>query len=227
VLPAVHVPTLVIQRLGDRISPPCHGRYLAAHIASARYFEQPGDHSLRFATGEDGDVLHAEIAGFLTSLMAPGEPDRVLATLLHIRAAGDSRPESDDDAARHLVQRHRGRLILSAPDSLLATFDAPGQAIRCAAALLGRAAALGVQLSAGIHTGEVDRTPDAITGTAAQISGRLAALARPAEILVSRTVKDLVTGSGICFTERGSDKLNGEGESWPLFAMTALGGATA
>jgi DNA-binding SARP family transcriptional activator/pimeloyl-ACP methyl ester carboxylesterase len=227
VLPAVHVPTLVIQRLGDRISPPCHGRYLAAHIAGARYFEQPGDHSLRFATGEDSDALHAEIAGFLTSLVAPGEPDRVLATLLHIRAASDGRPESDDDAARHLVQRHRGQLILSAPDSLLATFDAPGQAIRCAAALLGRAAALGVQLSAGIHTGEVDRTPDAISGAAVQISGRLAALARPAEILVSRTVKDLVTGSGICFTERGSDKLNGEGESWPLFAMTALGAATA
>ena len=222
VLPAIHVPTLVVQRLNDRITPPCHGRYLAAHITGARYFEQPGDHSLRFAASGDSDALCAEIARFLASSSQPGDPDRVLATILYAQAVGGSRADTREETARHLVRDHRGRLIKTTADSLLATFDAPGQAIRCAAAVLDDAAALGIQIRAGIHTGEVDLIGDDITGTSVLITNRVAALARPDEILVSRTVKDLVTGSGISFTERGSHQLNGEGEQWPLFAVTGV-----
>ena len=222
VLAAIHVPTLVIQRLDDRITPPCHGRYLAAHIAGARYFEQPGDHSLRFAASGDSDSLCAEIARFLASSSQPGDPNRVLATILHAQAVGGSQADTREETARHLVRDHRGRLIKTTGDSLLATFDAPGQAIRCAVAVVDDAAALGIQVRAGIHTGEVDLVGDDITGTSVQITNRVAALARPAEILVSRTVKDLVTGSGISFTERGSHQLNGAGEQWPLFAVTGF-----
>ena len=222
VLPAIHVPTLVIQRLDDRITPPCHGRYLASHIAGARYFEQPGDHWLRFAADGDSDALCAEIAGFLDGLSPPGDPGRVLVTILHAQAVGSGPPEAREEAARHLVRDHRGRLIKITADSLLATFDAPGQAIRCAAAVLDDAAALGIQIRAGIHTGEVDLVGDDITGTSVQITNRVAALAGPAEILVSRTVKDLVTGSGISFTERGSHELGGAGDQWPLFAVAGF-----
>ena len=218
VLPAIHVPTLVIQRLDDRIAPPCHGRYLASHITGARYFEQPGDHSLRFAASGDSDALCTEIAGFLASLSPLREPGRVLATIMQAQVA-DGRPEADGEAAGQLVRCHRGQLVKATVDGLLATFDAPGQAIRCAVAIIDQAAALGVRLRAGIHTGEVERLGDGITGISVQIADRVATLARPAEILVSRTVKDLVTGSGISFTERGCHQLNGEGEPWPLFAV--------
>jgi DNA-binding SARP family transcriptional activator/pimeloyl-ACP methyl ester carboxylesterase len=222
VLPAIHVPTLVIQRLGDRITPCCHGRYLAEHIAGARYFEQPGDHSLRFAASGDSDALCAEIASFLASSSQPGDPDRVLATILQAQAVAGSQADTRGEAVRHLVRGHRGRLIKTTADSLLATFDAPGQAIRCAAAVLDDAAALGIQLRAGIHTGEVDLVGDDITGTSVQITDRVAALAGPAEILVSRTVKDLVNGSGISFTKRGSHEVSGAGDQWPLFAVAGF-----
>jgi hypothetical protein len=220
-LPAIHVPTLVIQRLDDLITPPCHGRYLASHIAGARYFEQPGDHSLRFAASGDSEALCAEVAGFLESTSRPGDPDRVLATILHAQAAGAGLAEDDarGKAARHLVRCHRGRLIKITADGVLATFDAPGQAIRCAAAVIDDAATSGIQIGAGIHTGEVDLVGDDIAGASVQIAGRVAALACPAEILVSRTVKDLVTGSGISFTERGSHALTGRDDQWPLFAV--------
>ena len=182
VLPAVHVPTLVVQRLGDRITPPCHGRYLASHITGARYFEQPGDHSLRFAASGGSEALYCEIADFLASSVHPGDHDRVLATILHVRAADGGQPR--ERAAGPLIRRHRGRLIKVTADGLQATFDAPGQAIRCAAAMLEGAVAIGVKLSAGIHTGEVELAGDQVTGTTVQITDRVVALARPTEILV-------------------------------------------
>jgi DNA-binding SARP family transcriptional activator/pimeloyl-ACP methyl ester carboxylesterase len=224
VLPAIHVPTLVIQRAGDRVVPPCHGRYLASHIAGARYWEQPGDHWLRFAASGDREALCAEIADFLASTSPPGEPDRVLATILYAktvdRRAGAAPVES---AAGDLVRGHRGRLIRTTADGILATFDAPGHAIRCAAAVREGTAAAGIQIQAGIHTGEVDLVGEDIAGVSVQITDRVAALARPAEILVSRTVKDLVTGSGITFAERGSHALNGPSDEWSLFAVTGFG----
>ena len=220
VLPAIHVPTLVIQRLGDRITPPCHGRYLASHISGARYFEQPGDHSLRFAASGDSDALCAEIAGFLATTSRRGDPDRVLATILHAKSADAS--GYDPGRRGNLVRGHRGRLIKYGEDGLVATFDAPGQAIRCAAAVLAEAGAAGIQLRAGIHTGEVDLVGGDIEGAAVRITGEVAALARPAEILVSRTVKDLVAGTGIAFAERGRHVLNDPADEWPLFAVTGL-----
>lgn len=213
VLPALHVPTLVIQRLDDRITPPCHGRYLASHIAGARYFEQPGDHSLRFAASGNFEELVTELTGFLDQVTRQREPDRVLATILRAKIQGDP---------GDLVRGHRGRLIRTTADGILATFDAPGQAIRCAAAVRDDAAAAGIPVRAGIHTGEVDLVGEEIAGLSVQITDQVAALARPAEILVSRTVKDLVAGSGITFAERGSHALNGPPDEWPLFAVTGF-----
>jgi hypothetical protein len=239
VLPAIRVPTLVIQRLDDRMTPPCHGRYLASHITGARYFEQRGDHSLRFAGSGDSDALIDEIQDFLTSAPRPRDPDRALAAILLAEAA-DSRPtaaatgraaatpgqppdETDQPLAGQRVRSHRGRLITSTGASVLATFAAPGQAIRCAAALRDDAAARGIQLRAGIHAGEVDLIGEDIAGAAMHITRSITALARPAEILVSRAVKDLVHGTGIAFTDRGPHELSGIGDTWPLFAVTRAG----
>ena len=220
VLSAIHVPTMVIQRTGDRITPPCHGRYLASHIAGARYWEQPGDHWLRFFSDEDGESLCAEIAEFLASTSRPCDPDRVLATIL--RAQTTRVDHNNRLAGTGVIRGHRGRLIRTTEDGILATFDAPGQAIRCAAAIRDGAAAAGIQIRAGIHTGEVDLVGEDIAGPSVQITDRLAALAQPTEILVSRTVKDLVTGAGITFAERGSHVLNGPSDEWPLFAVTGF-----
>jgi pimeloyl-ACP methyl ester carboxylesterase/class 3 adenylate cyclase len=224
VLPAIHVPTLVIQRLGDRITPPFHGRYLAAHISGARYVEQPGDHSLRFSGSGDSDALCAEIASFLAGTTQRRGPDRVLATMLVAETAAGGLPDGRMAACvaawGQQVVCHRGRLISGAAGRALAVFDAPGQAIRCAAALLDSAAAHGIQLRAGIHTGEVELAGDGIAGPSVGIADGVAALAQPAEILVSRTVKDLVAGSGLGFTSRGSHRLAGRPEAWPLFAVT-------
>jgi DNA-binding SARP family transcriptional activator/pimeloyl-ACP methyl ester carboxylesterase len=215
VLPAIHVPTLVIQRLGDRITPPCHGRYLASRIPGARYFEQPGDHSLRFAGGGDSDALFQEISEFLADAAAARrqpEPERVLATILVATSDGGT-------AARHRVQDHGGRLPANSGDGFLATFSTPGQAIRCAQALRHDGSA-GERVRCGIHTGEVALAGDEVVGTAVRIAQDVAALAGPAEILVSRTVRDLLAGSGYNFANRGSHLLHGPAESWQLYAVT-------
>jgi DNA-binding SARP family transcriptional activator/pimeloyl-ACP methyl ester carboxylesterase len=212
-LPAIGVPTLVIQRIGDRITPPCHGRYLASHISGARYFEQPGDHSLRFASG-DSDALFSEIEDFLAGAPGPGHADRVLATILLARATGQDAP------IRQLIRSHGGRLITAAGGVILAAFDAPGRAIRCAQAVRAASATLGSQMCAGIHTGEVDQVGDQISGTSLDIAKRMLPLARPAEILVSRTVKDLVVGSGISFADRGLHEFGGILGQWQLYAVT-------
>jgi DNA-binding SARP family transcriptional activator/pimeloyl-ACP methyl ester carboxylesterase len=213
-LPAIHVPTLVIQRLGDRINPPFYGRYLASHIAGARYFEQPGDHVLRFAEGDELDGLFAEIEDFLAATPPAPERARVLTTIL---LAG---PVGDVGTSQH-VRLHRGRLRRSTAPSILATFDAPGQAIRCAAAIRDDAATQGVRFRAGIHTGEVNLVDDDIDGISLEIAERVAACADAGDILVSRTVKDLVVGSGISFAPRGSYPLTATDDHWPLFAVTA------
>jgi DNA-binding SARP family transcriptional activator/pimeloyl-ACP methyl ester carboxylesterase len=229
VLPAIRVPTLIVQRRGDRITPLCHGRYLASHIAGARYFEQPGDHSLRFAGSGDSSVLCEEIADFLAGAPAAAGHDHVLATILLAQpvtgpasAATAWALDAHLAAAGQQVLGQRGCLVTSTSDGVLATFDAPRRAIRCAAAIRDHAAGLGIALRTGIHTGEVDRAGGEIGGTSLRISSDVAALAEPGEILVSRTVSDLVTGSGISFTDRGQHKLAGLPEEWSLFAVTGL-----
>jgi DNA-binding SARP family transcriptional activator/pimeloyl-ACP methyl ester carboxylesterase len=233
VLPAIHVPTLVIQRLDDIMTPPCHGRYLATHISGARYFEQPGDHALRFAGSGDIDRLFDEIEDFLTRAPHRRDSDRVLTTILLAEAvASTAHPDSagGHPQAAHLdthgaaisqrVRSHRGRLRESTAQSILATFDAPGQAIQSAAAIRADAAAHGIQLRAGIHTGEVDLAGDHVGGISVDIACRVTAHAQPAEILVSRTVKDLLVGSGVSFADRGTHELGAIPGQWQLFAVT-------
>ena len=227
-LSAIHVPTLVIQRLDDRMTPPCHGRYLAAHIAGARYFEQRGDHALRFAGSGDGDALIDEIENFLASAPRRGDPDRVLATILLAEAVDDGHHPAGQLGSREApggqqVRSHRGRLITTTRASILATFAAPGQAIRCAAAIRDDAAARGIQVRAGIHAGEVDLSGEDIAGISVHVTRCITALARPAEILVSRAVRDLVLGTGISFADRGPHELSGIPDPWPLFAVTRPG----
>ena len=216
VLPAIHVPTLVIQRLDDRMTPPCHGRYLASHISGARYFEQRGDHALRFAGSGDGDTLIDEIEDFLASAPHPRDPDRVLAAILVAEAAGV--PQGAPDA--HHVHSYRGRLMTITGTGVVASFAAPGQAIRCAAAIRDAAAARGMTLRAGIHIGEVDPIGDDMADPSVRITRSIAALAQPCEILVSRAVKDLVVGAGISFADRGGHELSGVSDQWQLFAVT-------
>jgi DNA-binding SARP family transcriptional activator/pimeloyl-ACP methyl ester carboxylesterase len=231
VLPAISVPVLVIQRRDDRITPPCHGRYLADHLPDARYFEQPGDHVLWVG---DTDAMFSRIREFLTAARRQLDSDRVLATILCTAIAapvataarsggrGPGLLDACQAAGRRDVGSFRGRLINSTGDGLLATFDAPGRAIRCAAAVRDAAADLGIPARAGVHTGEVELRGGHITGLSVQVATQVAALAQPAEILVSRTVKDLVAGSGISFAARGHHQLSGIDDEWPLFAVAGL-----
>jgi DNA-binding SARP family transcriptional activator/pimeloyl-ACP methyl ester carboxylesterase len=232
VLPAIQVPTLVIQRGGDRINPPFYGRYLASHIDGARYFEQPGDHVLRFAAGGDLDALFAEIEQFLAASPSPPHRARVLTTIVFAEAAHDTTAEGD--AARHRqaldigevagrhVRTHRGRLRNSTKTSILATFDAPGQAIRSAATIRDNAAALRIQLRAGIHTGEADVLGDQVGGVSVDIAKCVGRRGNPGEILVTRTVKDLVVGSAIKFADRGSHQLAETTDRLPLYAVISV-----
>ncbi len=213
VLPAIHVPALVIQRLDDLITPACHGRYLADHLPRARYFEQPGCH---LPWLDDSQAMLAEIEGFLSGLGGgEPEPDRVLATIVCAAGALDA----DPDAVRRLIQTNRGRLVTSAAGSVVATFDSPARAIGCAAALRAAASASGIVIGVGVHTGEVDiRADNAGGGVSSQVAARLAAIAEPGEILTSRIVKDLLVGSGIAFAARGERGLPGLDGDWPIFA---------
>jgi len=218
VLPAIHVPTLVIQRSGDKINPPCYGRYLQAHIAGARYFEQPGDHSLRFSAGGDNDALFAEIKDFLMGASHPRDVGRVLTTILAAPGLTGSVP------VRSQVQLHHGRLVAQPEGTTLATFDAPGQAIRCAVAIRDNSAP-GIQLRAGIHTGEVESADGGIAGPSVRVACGIATLAGPGEILISRTVRDLIAGSGVALTDRGVHQAAGPADDWPVFAVTGLHGS--
>jgi hypothetical protein len=211
-LPAIHVPTLVIHRHGDRINPPFHGRYLAEHIPGARYFEQPGDHVLRFAESDELDSMFAQIQDFLADARRPPESTRVLTTILI--AEGISRP-----SALATIQSHGGVLRTHTAQRVLATFDAPGRAIRCALALRDPAPTRAAGLRAGIHTGEVDLVGDEISGPSLSIADAVCHHAQDGEILVSRTVKDLLVGSGIGFTDRGSHLLTSSGDHWALFSV--------
>ena len=225
-LPSIRVPTLVIQRLHDRVTPRFHGRYLAEHIPDCRYFEQPGDHSIRFASSGDTDALMEELEDFLASVGAPRDPNPVLATILvALAVASGDRPDDGHEpntAVGRRVQAHRGRLIESTGDLIVATFDGPGRALRCAAALRDIADASGIQMRIGVHTGEVESRGDAIVGHTLDVAQRTAALAHPGEILATRVVRDLVAGSGMMFLEQNRDAAVGLIEPHRLFAVRDL-----
>jgi len=229
VLATIRVPTLVLHRVGNRFIGVEHGRYLAAHIPDARLVELPGDDHL-FHVGAVEAML-GEIEEFLTGARGAMESDRVLATVLftdivgsteRAAALGDRAWHDVLDAHHGIVRRelgrHRGIAVGFTGDGVFATFDGPARAIRCARAIADGVRALGIQIRAGLHTGETERTADDVRGIAVHIAARIVAEARADEVLVSSTVKDLVAGSGIVFAERGSRVLKGVPGEWRLFA---------
>jgi class 3 adenylate cyclase len=230
VLPALRVPTLILHRAGDPLIRPEHGRFLAEHIPDSRHVELDGDDHL-FFVGETDRMLD-EIELFLTGSATRAEPDRLLASVLFTdivgstdtaAALGDRRwrevLDHHDELTREHVERFRGRIIKTTGDGALATFDGPARAIRCAIALQDAASQAGMQLRAGIHTGEVEQRGDDIGGIAVHLAARVQALAGAHEVMVSRTVADLVAGSGIAFSDRGEHELKGVPGRWRLLAV--------
>jgi class 3 adenylate cyclase len=229
VLPLVQAPTLILHRRGFGLVPIEHGRYLAEHIAGARLVELPGsDVDLSWETPE---LALDDIQEFLTGLRRTVEPSRVLATVLFTdivgsteRAArlGDRRwrelLEVHDELAGRLVDRFHGQLVKTTGDGILATFDGPGRAIRGAAALCDELAGIGLQIRAGVHTGEIELRDGDVGGIAVHITARVMAAAGPGEILTSRTVHDLVVGSDIAMDDVGTRPLKGIAGTWQLFA---------
>lgn len=221
VAPSVKVPTLVLHRTED---PVCHvenARWLARAIEGSRYLELPGNDHVPWA---DQDEILAETQEFLTGVREPAEPDRVLATVLftdivgsteHAQALGDRSwrdlLERHHAVVRNELTRFRGREIDTAGDGFFAAFDGPARAIRCALAIRGAASELGLELRAGLHTGECELLGEKIAGIAVHTGARVAARAGPNEVLVSGTVRDLVSGSGIAFEDRGEHELKGIG----------------
>jgi class 3 adenylate cyclase len=232
VLASVHVPTLVLHRTGDRAVPVESGRYLAAHIPGAQLRELPGEDHLPWVG--DADRVLEEIEEFLTGVRQRGRDDRVLATVVFTDIVGSTeqaaelgdRAWSDLLRAHHAIvraelERFGGREIDTAGDGFFATFDGPARAIRCALAIGAAVRALGIRIRAGIHTGEVELLGDEIGGMAVHIGARIGALAAADEVLVSRTVRDLVVGSGIRFEDRGTTTLMGVPDTWQLYAARA------
>ena len=237
ILPAIRVPTLVIHRAGAREFPVEHGRYLAAHIAGAKYVELPGIDNLIWAG--DQDAIVAEIQDFVTGIRPAPEPRRVLATVLFTdivdstrRAAelGDRRwhalLEEHYAIARRAVERFGGNQVKTVGDGILATFDGPARAIRCAVAIRNEVRELGVEVRAGLHAGEIEVQPGDIAGLAVHIGSRISTLATGGEVLVSSTVKDLVIGSGVMFEDRGTHQLKGVPGEWRLYAVGSLSAGT-
>jgi pimeloyl-ACP methyl ester carboxylesterase len=230
VLPTIRVPTLILHRTGDPFTGVEHGRYLAHHIAGARFVELSGVDHLFFA--EDTDLLLAEIQEFLTGARVVVEPERVLATVLFVDVVGSTAQAArlgdrrwhdllNGFYARVRVElsRFRGRELDTAGDSLFASFDGPARAIRCAGAIADAVRPLDVTVRVGLHTGECEVIGSKVGGLAVHIGARVAALAEPGEVLVSSTVRDLVAGSGLRFENRGSHALKGVPGEWTLFAV--------
>jgi pimeloyl-ACP methyl ester carboxylesterase/class 3 adenylate cyclase len=230
VLPAVRVPTLVLHSVNDRLVDIGAGRYLAERIPGAKLVELQGiDH---IPWGCDSDLIVDEIEEFLTGARPGAESDRVLATVLFTdivgateRAAqvGDRRWLDLLDSHHALVRRElghfRGREIDTAGDGFLATFDGPARAVRCACAISSGVRALGLEIRAGLHTGECESIGSKLGGIAVHTGARVAAQAGAGEVLVSSTVKDLVAGSGLAFDDRGVQRLKGIPGEWRLFAV--------
>ena len=235
VLPAIQAPTLILHRVGDRAVPVEAGRYLAQHIRGAKYVELPGDDHLLQAFDRDTmDLLIGEIEEFVTGVRPGPEPDRVLVTVMftdivasteRAAAIGDRRWRQllDDylDLARRQLAHFRGSEIDVAGDGLFAIFDGPARAIRCASAIRDAVPRLGLEVRVGLHTGECEVAGSRASGIAVHTGARIASVARPQEILVSGTVRDLVAGSGIRFDDRGSHVLKGVPGDWRLFAVAS------
>jgi class 3 adenylate cyclase len=228
---SIHVPTLIVHRVDDRVCHVENARWLARNIEGARYVELPGaDHAL-FAGADD---ILPEIQEFPTGHREAVEPERVLTTVLFTDVVGSTEliRERGDHAWRDLVQRHnasvrqelarfRGIEINNAGDGFLASFDGPARAIRCAVSIVNVVAKLGLEVRAGLHTGECERVGGQLTGIGVHVGARIAATGGPGEVVVSSTVRDLVAGSGLEPTDRGFHHHKGVAEPWRLFVVAS------
>jgi class 3 adenylate cyclase len=233
-LPAIRVPTLVLHRAGDEDVVPDMGRYLAQHIPGAEFVELSGaDHGWWV----DSLQIVREVEPFLRGMWQAGEwevveEERVLATVLFTDIAGSTRKliELGDRQWREVLQQHHafvrrqlvrfsGREIDTAGDGFFASFDGPARAIRCASAIVDGVRPLGLEVRAGLHTGECEVVDGKVGGIAVHIGARVASLASEGEVLVSSTVKDLVAGSGLMFDDRGEHELKGLPGAWRLYAL--------
>jgi class 3 adenylate cyclase len=226
----LHLPTLVLHRTDDALVPVGMGRALAGDIPGARYIELPGDEHPPWIG--DAAALVAEIQQFLTGSRVSVEVERVLATVLFTDIVGSTeRAVALGDRAwrdlldrhhtivRQEIERHRGREIDTSGDGFLAAFDGPARAIRCARGIRDAVRSLGMEIRAGLHTGECERVGDKIAGIAVHTGARVMAKAGPGEVLVSSTVKDLVAGSGLNFRDHGTHTLKGIPGEWRLFEV--------
>ena len=231
-LPTVRVPTLVVQHADDPIFLPAMGRYIADHISGAKYVELPGRNVYHFV--EPWRASFQEVAQFLTGEQPDVVDDRVLATVLftdivdstrHAAEIGDrdwhALLDAHDAVVRSQLARFRGREVNTSGDGFLAMFDGPQRAIRCAMSIRDAVQALGIQVRAGLHTGECEVRGDDIGGIAVHIGASVSALAGPNDVLVSSTLRDLVIGSGLEFDDRGAHELKGVPGDWHLFAVAS------
>jgi class 3 adenylate cyclase len=227
-LTMIQAPTLVLHRTGAQFIPIAHGRYLAEHVPEARLVELPGaDPTLVWETPE---LVLDHIEAFLSGVRRPAAPTRILATVLFTDIVGSTRQASrlgdrrwgevlnvHDEVAHRVVEEFGGQLVKTTGDGILATFDGPGRAIHCAAALAEVLDGIGLQLRAGLHTGEVELRDGDVGGIAVHIAARVMAAARPGDIVTTRTVRDLVVGSDITLHELGTRSLKGVEGTWQLF----------
>jgi class 3 adenylate cyclase len=232
VLPTVRVPTLVVQHADDPFITPSMGKYVADHMSDAKYVELPGRNLYHFV--DPWRQSFQEIAQFLTGQQADVADDRVLATVLFTDIVGSTRRAAEmgdrdwralldahDAVVRAQLSRFRGREVNTSGDGFIAMFDGPRRAIRCAMAIRDAVRALGIEVRAGLHTGECELRGDDIGGIVVHIGARVSALAGPNDVLVSSTLRDLVIGSGLQFDERGAQELKGVPGEWRLFAVAS------
>ncbi len=231
VVPTITVPTLVVHRTGDKICHVENAHFLASHIAGSRYVELPGENHSPYADG--GSEIADEIQEFLTGVREPEEPDRVLLTVLftdivgsteRARELGDRRwrelLDRHHTAVRHELVRFRGREIDNAGDGFFAVFDGPARAIRCARSIIAAVREIGLDIRAGLHTGEVELANGHVRGIAVHIGARVATLANPGEVVVSGTVRDLIAGSGLELVDRGTHEFKGMPGNWHVYAVS-------
>lgn len=229
VLPLLRLPTLVLSADNKSFLPMTHGRFLAEHIEGSKFVALPGNDMLIFG---QRDLIFDEVAEFLTGTRPVTDIDRVLVSVLFTDIIGSTERASSlgDQRWRSLLDRHdqivreqlrifRGREVNTTGDGFVASFDGPARAIRCGRAIIDATSSLGIELRIGLHTGECEVRGDDLGGLAVHIAARIGSLASPNEVLVSGTVKDLVVGSGLEFTDRGEHVLKGVPGSWKLYAV--------
>jgi class 3 adenylate cyclase len=230
VLPSIRAPTLVLHRAETTWNRVEHGRYLAEHIPGARLVEVPGIDYFSFIG--DSEAILTEIENFVAGIVGPPESNRQLSTVLFTDIVGSTKLaaeigdrrwrevlEAQRTLVRHELARFQGREIDTAGDGFFASFDGPARAVRCACVLRDAVRPLGIEIRAGLHTGEVEVLREGLAGVAVHIGQRVLAEAEPGEILVSSTVKDLTAGSGLEFEDRGPRALKGVPDEWRLFAV--------